>query len=115
MGRRSLPTNGADLLQSPGLDHALSYTEGDAPRAIADADTELTDVDSSAFVEVTLAVAGLLDGDDEQLVLDGDSFALATAVAAQDTAGGLYTVSVTPGAGRSAHRSNCLSSRPVER
>ena len=82
-----------------GNDYAFTYTEGGVATAIADVDTAVVDVDSSAFANVKLSVSGLLDGDDEELHLDGDVFTLASAVGSQDTFGGLYTVSVTVGAG----------------
>jgi hypothetical protein len=62
-------------------------------------DTDLVDVDSTTFDHVTLSISGLLNGNAEILVLDGDTFALATAVVGQDTSGGNYRVVLTTGAG----------------
>ena len=82
-----------------GNDYAFTFTEGDGPTAIADSDTDLADVDSTMFDHVRLTVSGLLDGNAEVLVLDGDTFALATAVAGQDTSGGNYHVVIGTGTG----------------
>ena len=84
---------------APGNDYALTYTEDDAPTAIADSDTDLSDFDSTSFDHVTLAVSGLLDDDAEELQLDGTTFTLATPAAGQNTTGLAYTVDVTTGAG----------------
>ena len=94
------PTLNLDFDDSAGAggnDYAVTFTEGDAATAIADTDTDLADVDSSAFTNVTLAISGLLDANAEELVLEGVSFALATDNAGQDTA--TYTVAITTGAG----------------
>ena len=64
---------------APGNNYALTYTEGDPATAIADVDADLADVDSTAFDNVKLAISGLLDDNAEEIVLDGDTFALATA------------------------------------
>jgi hypothetical protein len=96
------PTVDLDANNSSGAsgnDYTVSFTEGDSPTAIADSDTDLVDVDSLTFAYVNLVVSGLLDGNAEVLVLDGDTFALATAVASQDTSGGNYHVIVSTGAG----------------
>jgi hypothetical protein len=88
-----------DSSGATGNDYQFTFTEGDGPTAIADTDTDLVDVDSTTFANVKLAVSGLLDGNAEVLVLDGDTFALATAVAGQDTTGGNYHVVIGTGAG----------------
>ncbi len=101
----SVPTLDLDANNSSGAtgnDYQFTFTEGDAATAIADSDTDLVDVDSTTFDHVTLAVSGLLDGNAETLVLDGDTFALATAVAGQNTTGGNYHVVITTGAGTAA-------------
>lgn len=82
-----------------GNDYQFTFTEGDGPTSIADTDTDLVDADSVAFSYVKLAVTGLLDGNAETLALDGDTFALATANAGQDTTGGNYRVVIATGAG----------------
>jgi len=82
-----------------GIDYQFTFTEGDGPTAIADSDTDLSDPDSVTFPSVALAISGLLDGNAEVLILDGNTFALATAVAGQDTTGGNYHVAITTGAG----------------
>jgi predicted outer membrane repeat protein len=82
-----------------GNGYQVTFTEGDAPTAIADTDTNLVDVDSSSFASVKLTVSGLLDGNAEVLVLDGDTFALATGVPGQDTSGGNYHVVIGTGVG----------------
>ncbi|MEO7861145.1 MAG: cadherin-like domain-containing protein [Nitrospirales bacterium] len=56
-------------------------------------------MDSTTFAYVTLSVSGLLDGNAEVLILDGDTFALATDAPGQDTIGGNYHVRVSTGAG----------------
>ncbi|MDH3770798.1 MAG: NHL repeat-containing protein, partial [Nitrospirota bacterium] len=88
-----------DSSGATGNDYSFTFTEGDGPTAIADTDTDLVDVDSTTFDHVTVSVSGLLDGNAEVLVLDGDTFALATAVAGQDTTGGNYHVVIGTGAG----------------
>ncbi len=96
------PTIDLDLDNSSGAtgnDFQFSFTEGDSSTAIADSDADLNDLDSSTFTIVKLAISGLLDGNTEVLVLDGDTFALATAVAGQDTTGGSYHVVMTTGVG----------------
>lgn len=96
------PTLDLDANNSSGAtgnDYRFTFTEGDGPTAIADSDADLSDVDSTTFDHVTLSISGLLDGNAETLVLDGDAFALATTVAGQDTIGGNYRVVVTTGAG----------------
>jgi predicted outer membrane repeat protein len=96
------PTIDLDANNSSGAtgnDYTFTFTEGDGPTAIADSDTDLVDVDSTTFASVKLAVSGLLDGNAETLLLDGDTFALATAVAGQDTSGGNYHVIIGTGAG----------------
>ena len=95
----TLDLDADDSSGATGNDYQVTFTEGDAPTAIADSDTDLADVDSTTFDHVTVAVSGLLDGNAETLVLDGDTFALATAVAGQDTSGGNYRVVITTGAG----------------
>ncbi len=97
-----IPTIDLDLNDSSGAtgnDYQFTFTEGDAPTAIADSDADLNDLDSPTFTTVTLAITGLLDGNSETLLLDGDVFALATAVAGQNTSGGNYRVVLTTGAG----------------
>ena len=96
------PTIDLDLNNSSGAtgnDFQFTFTEGDSSTAIADSDADLNDLDSTTFTIVKLAISGLLDGNTEVLVLDGNTFALATAVAGQDTTGGRYHVVVTTGAG----------------
>ena len=95
----SVNLDGDDSSGAGGNDYAFTFTEGDGATAIADSDTDVADVDSTTFDQVTLAVSGLLDGNAEELVLDGDNFALATATAGQDTSGGSYHVVITTGAG----------------
>ena len=95
----TLDLDANDSSGATGNDYTFIFTEGDGPTAIADSDTDLVDVDSLTFANVTLSVSGLLDGNAEVLVLDGDTFALATAVAGQDTSGGNYRVVITTGAG----------------
>ena len=98
----SAPTLDLDANDSSGAtgnDYAFPFTEGDSPTAIADSDTDLVDVDSTTFASVKLAVSGLLDGNAETLVLDGDTFALATTIAGQDTTGGNYHVVIGTTAG----------------
>ena len=99
------PTLDLDANNSSGAtgnNYLFTFTEGAAATAIADTDTDLVDADSPTFASVTLAISGLLDGNAETLVLDGDTFALATAVAGQDTTGGNYRVVITTGAGTAA-------------
>ena len=62
-------------------------------------DTDLIDIDSTTFTSVKLAINGILDGNAETLVLDGSTFALATTVGGQDTAGGTYHVVISTGTG----------------
>ena len=101
-GINAAPTLDLDANDSSGAtgnDYQFTFTEGDGPTAIADSDTDLVDGDSTTFDHVTLSVSGLLDGNAETFVLDGDTFALATAVAGQNTTGGNYHVVITTGAG----------------
>jgi hypothetical protein len=96
------PTVDLDANNSSGAagnDYSFTFTEGDGPTAIADSDADLVDVDSITFANVQLSINGLLDGNTEVLVLDGDTFALATGVAGQDTSGGNYRVALVTGAG----------------
>jgi hypothetical protein len=96
------PTVDLDANNSSGAmgnDYAVTFAEGSGPIGIADSDTDLVDADSVTFAHVQLAVSGLLDGNSETLVLDGSTFALATAVAGQDTTGGNYRVVIATGAG----------------
>lgn len=95
----TLDLDANDSSGATGHDYRFTFTEGDGPTAIADSDADLSDVDSTTFDHVTLSISGLLDGNAETLVLDGDAFALATTVAGQDTIGGNYRVVVTTGAG----------------
>ena len=61
----------------PGRDTALLFTEGDGATVVApDADAFTDSMDD--IVEVTVTVAGVLDGADETLTLGGESFALDT-------------------------------------
>ncbi|MGE0473425.1 MAG: choice-of-anchor Q domain-containing protein, partial [Nitrospirales bacterium] len=101
-GATSSPTLDLDANNSSGStgnDYAFTFTEGDGPTAIADSDTNLSDVDSTTFAYVTLSVSGLLDGNAEVLILDGDTFALATDAPGQDTSGGNYHVRLSTAAG----------------
>ncbi|MDT3778351.1 DUF4347 domain-containing protein [Nitrospira sp. MA-1] len=101
-GATSAPTLDLDANNSSGAtgnDYAFTFTEGDGPTAIADSDTDLTDVDSTTFAYVTLSVSGLLDGNAEVLILDMDTFSLATDAPGQDTTGGNYHVRVSTAAG----------------
>ncbi|MDT3778353.1 DUF2341 domain-containing protein [Nitrospira sp. MA-1] len=82
-----------------GNDYAATFSEGAGPIGIADSDTDVVDPDSTTFTYVKLAVSGLLDGNAETLVLDGDTFTLASAVAGQNTTGGNYHVVLATGAG----------------
>jgi hypothetical protein len=95
----TLDLDANDSSGATGNDYAFTFTEGDGPTAIADIDTDLADVDSTTFAYVTLSVSGLLDGNAEVLVLDGDTFALATDAPGQDTSGGNYHVRVSTAAG----------------
>ncbi len=98
----AIPTLDLDANDSSGAtgnDFQFTFTEGDGATAIADSDTDLVDLDSTTFDYITLSVSGLLDGNAETLVLDGDTFALATANPGQDTTGGNYRVVITTGAG----------------
>ncbi|MGE4002046.1 MAG: DUF4347 domain-containing protein, partial [Planctomycetaceae bacterium] len=95
----ALDLDGDDSSGAAGSGYAVTFTEGDGPTAIADADTDVMDVDGSTFDHVTLTISGLLDGNSERLLLDGDTFALATGVAGQNTAGGSYRVAVTASGG----------------
>ncbi len=88
-----------DSSGATGIDYQLTFTEGGSLVSIADTDAMLSDPDSTAFTSVTLTISGLLDGNTEILELDGSTFALATAVAGQNTSGGLYHVVITTGAG----------------
>ena len=99
---QGLPTLDLDADDSSGAtgdDFQFAFTEGDLPTAIADADTDLVDIDSVAFDNVKLSIAGLQDGNSEQLLLDSDVFTLATNEAGKNTTGGLYHVVITTGAG----------------
>lgn len=101
-GATTSPTLDLDANNSSGAtgnDYAFTFTEGDGPTAIADSDTDLADVDSTAFAYVTVSLSGLLDGNAEVLILDGDTFALATDAPGQDTTGGNYHVRVSTAAG----------------
>ncbi|WNM57809.1 DUF4347 domain-containing protein [Candidatus Nitrospira allomarina] len=101
-GATTSPTLDLDANDSSGAtgnDYAFTFTEGDVPTAIADSDTNLADVDSTTFAYVTLSVSGLLDGNAEVLILDGDTFALATDAPGQDTTGGNYHVRVSTATG----------------
>ncbi|HBP86951.1 MAG TPA: hypothetical protein DD706_04555, partial [Nitrospiraceae bacterium] len=88
-----------DSSGATGNDYIVTFTEGGGPIGIADSDTDLVDPDSSTFAYVKLGVSGLLDGNAETLVLDGNTFILGTAVAGQDTTGGNYHVVLATGAG----------------
>ena len=57
----------------------------------------MSDADSTAFNKVTLTLANIADGADEQLVLDGSTYALNTNSAAANTSGGAYQVTITNG------------------
>ncbi len=97
----STPTLDLDLDDSSGAtgndyNPPLPFTEGDGPTAIADTDTALVDADLGTFASVKLGISALLDGNAEVLILDGSTFALATAVASQNTMGGLYHVVLAP-------------------
>ena len=101
-GATTSPTLDLDANDSSGAtgnDYAFTFTEGDGPTAIADSDTDLTDVDSTSFAYMTVSLSGLLDGNAEVLILDGDTFALATDAPGQDTSGGNYHARVSSGAG----------------
>ncbi|WP_342347566.1 DUF4347 domain-containing protein [uncultured Nitrospira sp.] len=96
------PTLDLDADDSSGAtvnNYTITFTEGGGPIGIADSDTDLLDVDSTTFAYVKLGVSGLLNGNTETLLLDGNTFTLATAVAGQDTAGGNYHVLLATGAG----------------
>jgi uncharacterized protein DUF4347/Big-like domain-containing protein/low-density lipoprotein receptor class B len=95
----TLDLDANDSSGASGNDYTFTFSEGDAPTAIADSDTDLVDADSVTFAYVKLAISGLLDGNNETLVLDGDTFGLATTVAGQDTGGGNYHVVIGTGAG----------------
>ncbi|HNP61440.1 MAG TPA: Ig-like domain-containing protein, partial [Nitrospirales bacterium] len=88
-----------DSSGATGNDYAVTFTEGGGPIGIADSDTDLLDADSTTFAYVKLGVSGLLNGNAETLVLDGNIFTLATAVAGQDSTGGNYHVVIGTGAG----------------
>ena len=98
-GAPTLDLDTNDSSGATGNDYVFTFTEGDGPTTIADSDTDLVDLDSVTFASVKLVVSGLLDGNAETLVLDGDTFALATAVAGQNTSGGNYHVVITTGSG----------------
>ncbi len=98
----NLPTLDLDADDSSGATgtgYQTTFTEGGAPVAIVDSDATVTDVDSGSFANVMLTISGIQDGNAEILILDGDTFALGTAVASQNTSGGNYHVAVATGAG----------------
>ena len=95
----TLDLDADDSSGATGNDYALTFTEGDGPTAIADSDTDLVDLDSLTFASVKLDIIGLLDGNAEVLLLDGSTFALATAVLGQNTIGGNYQVVLATGGG----------------
>ncbi len=88
-----------DSSGATGNDYAITFTEGAGPIGIADSDVDLLDPDSTTFAYVKLGISGLLNGNAETLVLDGNTFALTTAVVGQDTTGGNYHVVLATGAG----------------
>ena len=74
----TLDLDGDDSSGATGNDYLVTFSEGDGATAIADADLDVADVDSTDFDSVTLSVSGLLDGNAEELILDGSTFAPAT-------------------------------------
>ena len=71
----TLDLDGDDSSGATGNDYLVTFSEGDGATAIADADLDVADVDSTDFDSVTLSVSGLLDGNAEELILDGSAFA----------------------------------------
>jgi hypothetical protein len=61
----TLDLDANDSSGATGNDYAVTFTEGDGPTAIADSDTDLSDIDSTTFAYVNLVVNGLLDGNAE--------------------------------------------------
>ncbi len=51
-----------------------SYTEGDAPQAVGDADARVTDADNAAMANLTLTAAIISDGADEIFTIGGSAF-----------------------------------------
>lgn len=82
-----------------GADYQTTYREGDVSASLADIDAAFSDADSNSFPTVRFVATGLLDGNDETLLLDGSQLALATPVVGQVTAGGQYSVTIVAGAG----------------
>ena len=95
----TLDLDGNNSSGATGNDYTAPFAEGAAAIRIADTDTDLADTDSTAFSFVTLSISGLLDGNAETLVLDGDTFALATDVTGQNTTMGNYSITITTSAG----------------
>ena len=80
-----LDLNGADA----GNDFAATYTEGDDPVSIVDIDLTITDADSTQLASARVVITNLLDGSDEELLVDRTGTAI---VSTYDAATGTLTL-----------------------
>ncbi|MCB2184538.1 MAG: DUF4347 domain-containing protein, partial [Desulfobulbaceae bacterium] len=96
------PTLDLDANNSSGAtgnDYQFDFVEGNAPTAIVDADVSVLDVDSTTFSNIKLNLSGLLDGNNEKLILDGSTFDLATSYILQNTFNNAYQIVISANAG----------------
>ena len=70
-------------------DNAVTFTEGDAPIAVANVTlADVNDVGDADITAITIVAAGNLDGTAEKVVIGGQSFNLATTATLTATVGG---------------------------
>ena len=80
-----------------GDDASVTFTEGGAALDLMSSPT-ITDVDDSTFPTMTVTVSGVLDGDDEELSIDGSTLSLGTDDNISNTANG-FDIAYVAGTG----------------
>ncbi|EMI57701.1 LamG-like jellyroll fold domain-containing protein, partial [Rhodopirellula sallentina] len=63
--------NGSD---GGGIDHSVSFTEGDSAVLIADTDATITDLDHTQYESLGINLVGFVDGTDEEITIGGTTF-----------------------------------------
>ena len=71
-----------------GVDHAVTFTEGDAAVGVTDTDATLSDVDDVDYLHFGINLGGFVDGDVEEITIAGNTFQYGTADVAVMVVGG---------------------------
>ncbi|MEQ8473164.1 MAG: DUF4347 domain-containing protein, partial [Marinoscillum sp.] len=81
-----------------GDDASVSFTEEGSALDLMSSPT-ITDVDDTTFPTLTITVSGVLDGDEEELVIDGSTLVLGSDNTISPTSGGSFDIGYVSGTG----------------